>query len=376
MIKLLDIFIVASGSVSAFAFTQAVSVPFVMGAIFFICVLLAGRLALDRNAIFLLCFFSLPACISAGINIESSSQKTLAHLASYILTPLLYYVAVISMLRISRRPPYKVIAFALIANLIYVLVEFAASNTGQMGFLVDLPRPAVQEYQPTVAGSVVRARGLAEESAHFMLYAGIFYFLSCHGKRVGTKTNLTFFVASVATFGVAAWLAMIASFLVVGVRRLFSLRLIVIGFLLAILIFLLWEYFEALVMYQFFFKLSSLGGSDRADRFFENLQLYTNSSYSEILFGMGPGYYERAGVASTVSLPALTLFQNGLIGLISLVIIFAVYYLRALRKGADLARAVVFSAVCYLSISNYWFPWLWMLFAVIDYEDRNSSHRA
>jgi len=376
MIKLLDLFIVASGSVSAFAFTQAVSVPFVMGTICLICVLLAGRLALDRSAIFLFCFFSLPACISAGVNIENSSQKTLAHLASYILTPLLYYVAVISMLRLSRRPPYKVIAFTLIANLIYVLVEFAASNTGQMGFLVDLPRPAVQEYQPTVAGSVVRARGLAEESAHFMLYAGIFYFLSCHGKRVGTKTNLTFFVASVATFGVAAWLAMIASFLVVGVRRLFSLRLVVIGLLLAILIFLLWEYFEALVMYQFFFKLSSLGGSDRADRFFENLQLYMRSGCSEILFGMGPGYYERAGVASTVSLPALTLFQNGLLGLISLVMIFAVYYLRALRKGADLARAVVFSAVCYLSISNYWFPWLWMLFAVIDYEDRNSSHRA
>jgi len=133
-----------------------------------------------------------------------------------------------------------------------------------------------------------------------------------------------------------------------------------------VLIFYISTYFEISLWLELIGKFSSTSFDDRNDRLLDSILLIQSGTVFNLFFGMGPGYYKGANVQSVVGLPFLTFFQSGIFGLILLASMFLIYIKRAWKKNYWYACAIIYSVICYGSISNYWLPWIWLIFAIVD----------
>lgn len=375
-----NLYILAIGAVSAFAISHLITIPLLLASVVLLLAFIENRIWIDRRLLQIFVLFSIPALISAVVNVHQSYDKTIGHLLSYLISPLLFYTIVrIGLANESRTNFQSALKFGLFASFLYVLFEFSAANFGIAKFVLNIPRPVATDYQPLVSGLLIRTRGFAEESAHYMLYAGVCYFILRHYGKSSLLTTFLFGASALLSFGVASWIALItaaagskASMTIIRKRVLANLVATLFAIAIACAIF--WDFVSSFVLNQFIVKTIGLGESDRADRFKDNLEVFISADPINLIFGLGPGYYDIYNISSVVSLPGLAMFQTGAWGFASLMVLYFIYHRRAQRVSSDLKFALIFSAVCYVSISNYWLPWLWMLLAVIDHEDTISHN--
>ena len=117
-------------------------------------------------------------------------------------------------------------------------------------------------------------------------------------------------------------------------------------------------------------KLDSSSAEVRADRFALGWVLLSEASSSQLIFGYGPASYFNLnlGDQSIIQLFQLLLVEGGIIGTTLFIGAF-ISLARSAHKTLNDAKLFFFwsmiaLAVHYTFISNYYYPYIWLLFAL------------
>jgi len=366
--------------VSAFALTAWINWPIAIGGSIFALMFVSGKISKFKNFDFvLLLTFIFPIIISSFINISSAFEpKFASHLASYSTVFCMFYLAPRELLKRKATSLFFGITSGLIISLLYEYFEFVVANALDRHMLEIIPRVSVQEYDASFAVKITRARSFAEESGHYALYLGIICPIAIYLAPPGISTKYKWvmvlmtcvgLVLTFSTAGIAFSLAVIALLTTMSkaLRVKHVWKVLIFGFLAtatyAFFDLTLGIHLEDLVL----IKVDDYSG--RLPRFDESMSYFLQARAEQIFFGLGPGYYDRLELPSVISLCALTLFQTGVFGLICYLAMFIAAFKR-INLFRDLDRillrfAILFAFLMYLGSSNYWFPWIWLLFAII-----------
>jgi len=365
------IYLAALGVVSAFAINQLITIPLVCATIMLLAsVSLSINRRILRDFIFIQILFSMPQVFGAIFGYRFFTETSFNHVVSYFATPLLFYL--IPRLYIEKfgndKSPWLWLFRGWWLFLLFLLLEFVLVNVFQVNIDEYIYRPLSDVYDPLVFGVVIRGRSFAEESAHSALYLGAIYFVLKGLNLPGKLSLIVFLIGLTLMFGIASWMAMFAIMLalVVTGRLHFKWSAMLTVAVTLVLIFYISTYFEISLWLELIGKFSSTSFDDRNDRLLDSILLIQSGTVFNLFFGMGPGYYKGANVQSVVGLPFLTFFQSGIFGLILLASMFLIYIKRAWKKNYWYACAIIYSVICYGSISNYWLPWIWLIFAIVD----------
>lgn len=366
---------------SVLALSGWLNLPTIVGACALAILLVRGVGAPSEFDLSIFFLFVVPAVFSAILNINHLADgKFVNHFSTYFFVYAVFYVAPRELL---RRYPKPLLFGALVGLLFSIGFEYAEFLTGVFfgaEYFNKIPRYTLSEYDATYAGFVLRARSVVEESGHYALYLGILApiaFLSVW--RHWSRLWLTLFVSTVVlalilTFSTSGIVFSIISLLIVSF--LFSERIdrgAMLGLgvvcVASLLYFFIRSVFDLDLTTIVTNKSEDFNG--RQPQFEHALAYFQNTDLLHVLFGLGPGYYSYRGLESVISLPALTAFQNGLIGLICYILMFLLAFLRVksifpVAYRFPLYFALLYSWLVYGGVSNYWYPWLWFLFAVIS----------
>ncbi len=401
---LLLLYILTMPFVSAFAYTDIITMPLVL-AIFLFMVMMAkilqtgklpeGFFGLDLVIVGLFIFLAVFSFVINGLGYS----KALNHTAAYVMTLVLFYVAIKCtffgapdkdqlLIRILRFTTYTVIISAVYGN-----IEFVSANVFGLNLNNYVPRPTESEafYNPTVLALFYRARGFATESGvytqmlellcplsiYYMFYSGW-----CKWPRVVKilcTLSMVFsmiFAASTATFVILPIAIVLASLFYVRKiyqslakkSRAFHLRAVLI--VLAIVI-----ANSFLSLYETIFlsiseKLDSNSYYDRQDRIRFFFDQFHRFSWVNKLVGSGPGGSIVMGFRDTGSIISLfynVTFELGLIGLFLLMcfIAYTLYHNIRIRTriGWFLMVSLISGIIHYLAVNNYYMPWFWFVAA-------------
>lgn len=366
--------------VSAFALTAWINLPVAIGGGAFALMFASGKISKFKNFDFvLLLTFVFPIFISSLVNISSASEpKFASHLVSYSAVFCMFYLVPRELLRQHATSLFFGITSGLIVSLLYEYFEFVVANALDRHMLEIIPRVSVQDYDATFAVKLTRARSFAEESGHYALYLGIICPIAIYLAPPGISATYKWLmilmacvglVLTFSTAGIVFSLSVLAVLTATtkALRVKHALKVLTFVFLSAAT----YEYFDlALGIHLEDLVLNKVDDyNGRLPRFDESASYFLQARPEQIFFGLGPGYYDRLELPSVVSLCALTLFQTGVFGLICYLAMFIAAFKR-INIFRDLDRlllrfSILFAFLMYLGSSNYWFPWIWLLFAII-----------
>ncbi|CAK8711737.1 hypothetical protein GCAAIG_01040 [Candidatus Electronema halotolerans] len=365
---------------SVFALSMWINLPILIGMIIFFLLAIKGKYIFNRFDVIVFILFVSPIFFSAIVNIEYASEERYRnHILSYLTVYFLFYFVSKELLRNYIVIFFRGIVYGLSVSLLFEFVEFFIAQTPVAYQLDNIPRFAVQQYQPLFHG-IVRARSVVEESGHYALYLGVIgslslWFLESKGiKKFSKILKMGIIFGILLTFSTSGIIFGILSLFFVQAISRTKVLVKKISFLISTIIFFAAIYFFFLKFYQlnlinlYIDKKDTMGG--RKDFFLLSLDCYLNSDYLNLMFGLGPGYYDYLNLPSVISLTALTLFQTGLIGLLMYIILMIVSLKRVnlfhKKQQSFFVFAICFSFLVYNGISNYWYPWIWVLFATLS----------
>lgn len=364
---------------SVFALSGWLNLPVLISLLLVFALMFKGVHRLKPFDIVVFVSFVFPIFISSIINFHNAlEEKFISHLLSYFFIFFTFYLVSREMLLRHPAALLKGVMGGLVFSIIFAFVEFAITLTLGYELLSYIPRFTVNEYNATFS-SVLRVRSLTEESGHYALYLGII-----------TPIVLIFMVERFSSIFIiiliaAAFLAMIVTFSTSGIM--FFIISAIFSFLAArysifkksflvggLVLFFVSVYFGVLTVFNIdltnllFDKIHDMNG--RLGPFDESWRYFINSGILQILFGLGPGYYAYFGLEPVISLAALTLFQNGLIGFLLYIALFFFGFKRVAVFSKDkkpfLVFSLLFTFLVYGGVSNYWYPWFWLLLGVLS----------
>lgn len=364
-------YVFSVGCVSAFSYSQMISVPFIAALILFFVTMVNSGLSKSviKDFILIYVLFCGPLILGLISGHSFLGDKSLSHFLSYLFVPAFYYLPL--RIYLARNDYGNLKMPTLIGWRIFSLIaifEFGSVNFFVFDFSDIIYRPEVKEYDPLFLGFLTRARSLAEESAHAALFSGIAFFILLHLRVIRPIDWFLFIISMLSYWGTSSLLGLAVALIIFFVRQGIFFRLILVAGLIAVLE----QIFFTLgfdIYADFIGKFQSGSASDRLLKIDQSTFLVKDDVFAQI-FGLGPGYYESANVEPIIGLYALQFFQSGLLGAATLVILFVIYLFRSFNHSPLLFSGFVYSLICYSSISNYWFPWLWMLMAYIDVDYR------
>lgn len=394
---------------SAFAITSTVTVPVFLSLIivalfFFGEILNKGRsLTIEPDDLVLFLFL---ICVYFSFFINNNqfrSNKPFNHLVaySYIIIINFYFLKNIYFNLYKKygevflRSSYGAICLGLFITCAFGLAEFWLKNF--QGIEVDkyIPRPAVTDYEPIALTSFIRLRSFVEESGHLAYFIEVFGPLSLYY----SKNRKIFFypllivlsTCFLLTFSTAGWLIVTFTGIFLTLWNINPNNLtkrIPINFqkiakytsvLVIILVVLIFnfqviKYISSVLNEIIVLKVNQSGSAeDRTARFAEGLNALAQSNLIRISFGNGPAVYDTLNFSrgGTILLYLTYALESGLFGL-SLFLIFCVLitYKVTKLKNRQLRFALLFGLLCsflhFFIISNYWYPWFWILAIIIQ----------
>jgi len=363
---------------SAFSFSQIVTPPLVVSLVLLLWLLRRDMIRLTADVAFIAALFVGPAILSATFNIGfSGNERFLNHLASYAAVVVLFYLVPYSFMAQAggRELFVKWINVGLAVSCLFLVFEFVAMNFLDIDVQALIPRSAVQEYGSTVLPDVARPRSFVEESGHFALYVALLGPTCLLLEQRGLKVALgvLYVTAILLTFSTTGYVSLACLGAIVLFTVTWRWRLILVAALVA-LVLLLHTAFAELVQLAAVVVLDKFTSSsfiDRGVRIYDSLLIWQQASVAELLFGLGPGYHSYYQVEPVVALYALALFQTGLVGALCLTLLAVKYLVKWSALGDRTQRlvfgiALVSMLLFYAGVSNYWYPWLWALLAIID----------
>ena len=390
--------------VSAFAYTEIITLPLIFSLFLFILMVLKiiqtgklpeGFIGIDLVIISLLSFLVLFSFIING----RGNTKSLNHTVAYLSTFMLFYVGIkFTFLNIQNKQLLfkrflQFITYTTIISALYTNAEFISFNVFGTNLNNFIPRPTEAEkwYDATVLGLFYRARGFAPESGHFAFMMEIFSPLAIYYmyfsrfclwpkliKAILVSAIILSFIFAVST----------ASFVIIPIAVLFALLIYFKSFLIYLkrntakflftsgvvsVTVILFNYlfsFYTLIILSITDKLNSISFDDRQARINFFHERFFNLDLIHKLIGTGPSGYTLLGFDESNTILSLyysVIFELGYLG-IFLLSIFLLYVLwntvRIKSKIGFFLLVSVFSGMMhYHFIENFWYPWFWTILA-------------
>lgn len=399
MKSLLNLYFLTMGCVGAFAITPIMPLPLLIGIVILMAVWVMRARTLEAAIVrhpspaVNILFYGIALIMIASYfrqNLEMGfSEKALKHLLSYFTVILIFYYAIFHALAasaLSINDLFRLISRGVLLCAMFAVVEFVLKNFFSFGSLLDdlTLRPLYAPLYAVDGHAFIRARSLAEESGHFAMYVVMFapfalYHYLHRGKTV--KAIAVFLLIALAvsvTFSAGAFLSITFSLLATiccylyHTRRNKALKIILValaGCTITSLFLLLNDSYSFLdaVMSKLTFE-DTRSAQDRLRRWLFALDLIGQKP----LLGWGPGISALLTDSGIVNLYLELFTQFGGLGFIPWISLFILFANLVLQIKGNVRFVYLFSItaafVHYAAISNYWFPWLWTLFALISYQ--------
>ena len=394
---------------SAFALTSTVTIPvflsiFCVGLFFIGGVIDKNRsLTVEADDLVMLLFL---LTVYFGFFINQShfrSNKPINHLVAYSYIVLINYYLIKEVYYALQkkfgakfvRNTYGAIYLCVLVTCAFGITEFLLKNA--LGIDIDsyIPRPAVSEYDPLALKDFIRLRSFVEESGHLA------YFLEALGPIAiyfSSKKKLLYYPLLVLilgcfilTFSTAGWLIASLTYLLlliwnISLRKLqssisvnYSILMKYFLGLVAITVILTLNYgtlrFITSVLNEIIVLKITYSGSaeDRTARFLEGINAVWQSDLLRLTFGNGPAVYDSLGFSrgGTILLYLTIVLESGLLGLSFFLLFCGILFYKVIKlKDRRLRFALMFGLISsllhFFLISNYWYPWFWILAIIIQ----------
>lgn len=406
--NVLKVYFLLLGFVSAFSLTDITPLPMIVAFIVLLTIFISSvrekKVKFYYNAIpaalYFLFFITLILSYMIQIfNIDYTSTG-LNHALSYFVVIFLYGAVILyalykSDMRIERI--FKYISYGVIFASFIVITEFVLKNF----FAIDIDnyiyRPSAATYSSTYSANghlFFRARGVAVESGHMAMFLLMFLpFVIYYYKNLVKSIKKTIFTCLIITtsliltfsaigilelliaIAITASIYYIISFLKwrVLIKKRNLMLLLFLMMPSSLLIFLLIFNFDNYLPYiQTVIQKITLtdinsSAASRINRWDDALNFFSEKPF----LGSGPGITSIKNDTGSTNLFLEILTQMGVLGLSVFGLIILFYIVIAFKIKSNIKYVYLFSMAIaithYMAVSNYWFPWLWTLFAIINY---------
>lgn len=257
----------------------------------------------------------------------------------------------------------KVFRRLLTVTSIILILEFLFINFN-IGFEIVLPRrfDSIDNYNPTMLGIFNRSRGFARESGHMgLLYEMLVPIFMFSGSRKFKIFEITLWLIASLTLGSPITMALLLFTLFFRINWK-SRMLFIIGLIYLIL--------NSEFLKLYFIKILSWSPSsiDRLNRITAGLDSLKNH-----LFGVGPLNLDEFDSTLNLYLDLFVFFGvlTGSFFVLCLVFILVKTYK---LKLIGLRLSYLFLLFHYLIISNFWYPFIWIISGIILMPKRDVVH--
>ncbi|WP_298485354.1 O-antigen ligase [uncultured Maribacter sp.] len=276
--------------------------------------------------------------------------------------------------------------YALMITSVFVIYEFITLNF-KPALFIELPRQRVNTYGATFLGLFYRPRGFAEESGHMSLF-----FEFCIPLLIPYIKNLKFshkiasiLIVLIALILLSSSFTIFISLLILGtyffIKSLQNLKVLIISSIIALSFILFVATNEKSRDYvdkysNSIFKKVSLNKennsvNDRTIRFQEAIGLVKDNFF----FGIGAmAFKEYSSSASSLNMVLDLWMFSGFLGLLCLVFFTFVtclnYYYAITPNKFGVFLALFILIIHYQIITNFWYPFLWVLFGIMQAETK------
>ena len=404
--NLLLLYIITMPFVSAFAFTNIISLPLIF-AVFLLALMIIETL---RNGklpkgfagfdLIIVCLFLFLDIFSYAVN-GWGVVKSLNHTVAYLATFFLFYIPVKFTLFNAKdnaqlfKKVLQFVTYTTIISALYANVEFISSNVFRINLNDYIPRPSEEQayYDATVLGIFYRARGFTAESGHFTFMMELFspvaiYYMYFSGFCKWWKLSKAFIIFTIICSFIFA--VSTASFVIVPIAvflaGMLRMKTIFIYLKKRTAKFLFTSAIVAAIVFLFNYFLSVyalilLSINDKMNNGYDYRQQNINFFFTKFfrldvikqLIGAGPagvlilGYDQSTAI---LNLYYSIAFELGFLGFFLLLALLFYVTIKIIKINSSISFFLLISffsgAMHYYFIANFWYPWFWfiMVFAI------------
>ncbi|MFH7832026.1 O-antigen ligase family protein [Bacillus luti] len=385
-------YLIAISFTSAFAIHKWLPLPMMIGIILGLMVVFYCIKAFKVRNIYLgifevnlfLFLFTLVVSLLLATFNNYFEMKMILHFTSYVGTIIVYYFITyvsIKEFKIGDNV-FKYIYIGVIITSLMGIFEFGMKNIVHLDIDAYIPRYEVVNYDALYNGAFQRVRAFTEESGHLALYLEIFapialWYTYYRSKMKFLWTLLIVIMCLAFTLSAAALVIVIAAIVLTYTIYMFSKKRI--GSILNYAVLLIMVYislvlmkdneFLAPIVEKLTFKNVS-SSQDRLNRWGTAIDLFKEKP----LLGWGPGINTVKTDSGFTNYYLELLTQGGIILLLIWCVLLIILLWTCLRIKSSIKYVFIFSLISgslhYMVISNYWYPWIWILFVLINLQYR------
>ncbi|NMM63685.1 hypothetical protein HBE96_13580 [Clostridium sp. P21] len=369
---------------NAFEITEKISLPLFIGVI---CLMLCiNKIKFYLHDIFFLLFIiamMLTMIINGAIN-----KRSILYLLSFAILCLVFLKVVSANYIYNKQLILRIMYFSTIVLSIYIIYEFTTRNFFP-GLFFDLPRIMDKQYDATFIDKYYRARGFCTESGHtalffeFILPFNIYYLYL-------NKSNIKKVIFLILVLASLVFINSSINFVIISVGSIFALLIYLMKgknsvkkYLIVCLSVVLVISTLTLISNSGDLKLTINGMMDKismTDNAGSSIErkMKMNKGYyvmsNNLIWGIGPMMLSNyVGFDSTLNMFIDLWLYSGIFGLISFYLFVLIFFIKIFKIKDNFKYCMLFSFFMvtfhYQIIANFYYPWLWILFGMIEGED-------
>ena len=327
-------------------------------------------------------FFYIFILIVTSYTFLNISVSGITYSLSFILCSSVFTIGGFLILQILGLKKFiTILSYTYFFTSFFILYEFLTINF-LPNLFIDIPGrfDGIEKYRPGIMNELfVRSRGLAEESGHMGLFIEFSLPLLVFNRNYISNNFFYFLIilsilVSFCIFSPFTFLCIIILAFFVSIKNTFK-YLFPISILLSFvpnIQFYLQEAWKT-IAYKITFSTASKSSSDRLERlncFFKNID--------EIIFGIGP--FNIKSICGVGKDTFLNLYMDivssfGPLILIVFIFLIVIFPLSLNYKPKGFIISLIFISAHYLLISNFWYPYIWILIGFLIYckNEENST---
>ena len=372
----------------------SITLPMIIGIFLFIYSIKKIYFIKD-DYIYMLFFISLG--ITTSIRYNTIDFSTFSYLISFLLVFCIFYKPMLLYYNTYKRIILKMILLSTVCLCIFIIYEFITRNF-YPNIFIDLPRTGSNGnniYDPIFLGKYIRARGFMEESGHASLFLEFsvplsLYYLDKYSNKkfkslfivlvlissffINSAINISFILVlsciyifyNILNTNIKNWIKMIIILILMGG----TIKLNILGIQDSIIYLINKANISNSVSYD-------SSASERMEILNTGLNIVKNNP----LIGIGSHNMDLYGIEMNTSLNLyIDIFiSSGIFGFIYFIIYLLIKLKKIFSMKSDmkvyLSLSFIMLCIHYCIITNFWYPWLWILIAIIDGEFiRQSQH--
>lgn len=360
-----------------------IGIPFYIS--MFLILLSVNKVYFIKDDFYMISMFSL-LLLSTLINYDKSTISSLFYIIGFMISFFIYQKVIFGYYHKYRVQILKMIFITTMIFCIYVIYEFITRNFIPNLFF-DFPRTSLQYYNSIFIGKYIRARGFIEESGHAALFLEFSIPISMYYLTKYSNKNLKYLfivISLIALFFINSSINIVfivLFFTFIFIKTILSkdikkwISMIICIFIVNSVIYTNKDIKNSL--YQLINKanITNSASYDISSRArIDNLSTSIEVIKKNVVIGIGAHnlepYLTHADTSYSI---IIDIFVYG--GIFSVVLLI-IYVVNKFRYILLINNDVKFYLIASLSmliihyniITNFWYPWIWALFGIIDGE--------